>query len=379
MVYTKSVERFSRISGAIIGMVRAESQQLYNRYINSHFEEFPGDAREICKQIVDRLWAGNFHRTSLGHYDFFWIRDFGTVAESLVKLGYGDEVRRTLNWALLQYREAGHVTLCIDRFGNTFNAPARQAIDALPWLLHALVVSDYKLRPIETELLRKSVNRYSKRFLDPVTGDIRSGVRFAEMRDAVRYDRSAYAISLVGRLSVCAKQLGLTFPFDVTVYQKLLDEKYWNGKYYQADRSTNVWSSESGLMPFFLKIITDKDKVANTCEYIRENEYSIRYPLTYCRSGREFRYRFGMGHWLMPEYQGTTVWTWLGAFYLHILHEYDRPEYDEEYRKLEALIMRHRTFPELVNEDGTWYKVPIYSGDPGMIWAALFLDLPKAS
>lgn len=372
------MERFLRVSGAVLGIIRAWFQQLYNRYIDPHFEEFDGDAREICEQIVSRLTEGDFHRTSLGHFDFFWIRDFGTVAESLVRLGHKDEVRRTLNWAMLHYMEVGHVTLCIDSRGNTFNAPARQAIDALPWLLHALVVSDYELRPIERSFLDAHLYRYIDKFLDPSTGDLRAGVRYAEMRDAINYDRSAYAMTMIARMSICAKKLELDFPFDAEIYRKILHEKYWNGRYFKADRSVNAWSSECGLMPFHLGIITDTDKANSTLDYIRETGYEKVYPLQYCKQDDEFDHRFGMGKWLMPEYQGTSIWTWHGTFYLHVLKEYKRPEYAEEYAKFEKLILRHRTFPELLNADGTWYKVPIYSGDPGMIWAALFLDLPEA-
>jgi hypothetical protein len=31
----------------------------------------------------------------------------------------------------------------------------------------------------------------------------------------------------------------------------------------------------------------------------------------------------------------------------------------------------------MLNLDGSWYYAPIYRGDPGMVWAALFLELPK--
>lgn len=77
----------------------------------------------------------------------------------------------------------------------------------------------------------------------------------------------------------------------------------------------------------------------------------------------------------MPNYTGTSIWTWHGTFYLHSLKKFKRPEYKIEYEKFEKLIKRHKTYPELLNPDGTWYKSPTYSGDPGMVWAALFLDL----
>lgn len=109
----------------------------------------PGDAREICQQIVDRLWYGDFYRTSLGHYNFFWMRDFGTVADSLVRLNHATRVHHTLRWAMRHYRRGGRIKLCIDKNGNVFNAPGLPSIDALPWLLHSFVVSHYSLNADE--------------------------------------------------------------------------------------------------------------------------------------------------------------------------------------------------------------------------------------
>lgn len=370
------MERFNRYFGALFGTLRAWSRQIFNRYFG-RIQRFDGNSREVCEQIIERLWQGDFYRTSLGHFDFFWMRDFGTVADSLTKLGHGDKVRHTLNWALLNFMKADHVTQCIDKAGNTFNAPAKKSVDALPWLLHSLVVSDYKLRPMERKFLNKRLKNYAAVYLHPKTGDLLPGLRYAELRDAVDYDRSAYAISLIGRLSVCAKQLELEFPFWPDVYQKILNEKYWNGRFFKADRSTNAWSSECGLLPFFLGVIDDAKKANATFDYIREAGYQRIHPLEYCKDWQKFNFRFGMGNFLMPNYTGTTIWTWHGTFYLHSLKKFKRAEYDEEYKKFAALIDRHRTYPELVNPDGSWYKAPLYRSDPGMVWAALFLELPK--
>jgi hypothetical protein len=129
-------------------------------------------------------------------------------------------------------------------------------------------------------------------------------------------------------------------------------------------------------MPFHLGIIEDKEKANQTLDYIEKLGYQKLYPLEYCKDWKKFHYRFGMGHLIMPNYTGTTIWTWHGTFYLSLLKKYKRPEYGREYTKFEQLILRHRTYPELLNLDGSWYKAPFYSSDPGMIWAALFLALP---
>jgi len=363
-----------RTTGAALGLIRAESRLLRNRYFGK-IERFDGTAKQICAQIVARLWEGDFYRTSLGHFDFFWMRDFGTVAESLVNLGEGKRVHHTLRWALLHYRRANTITLCIDQAGNTFNAPASRSIDALAWLLHSLVVSNYTLNKAEHAFLQTQLITYAKAYLDPKTGDLLN-IRYAEMRDAVHYDRSAYSIALIGRLAQCAKELRLTaFPFTPEKYAADLMSNYWNGNYFSADRSNTAFSAECALMPFFLHVIDDATLVDKTMEYITAAGMNKLYPLQYGEHAEQFKYRIGMGKYLMPNYTGTTIWTWHGTFYLHILKRYNRPEYAQQYANFAKMIERHGTYPELVNPDGSWYNAPIYKADPGMVWAALFQEL----
>ena len=283
-----------RRTGAILGMLRAEYRQIANRYFGK-IERFDGDAREVCEQIVEQLWEGDFYRTSLGHYDFFWMRDFGTVAESLVRLGHTDKVQHTLKWAMHHYRRAGTITLCIDKAGNTFNAPAKKSVDALPWLLHSLVVSNYPLNKAEHAFLQKRLRHYTKKFLDTNTGMLRP-VRYAEMRDAVNYDRSAYSIALIGRLATCAEQLELdAFVFPPETYRRALLEEYWNGDFFKADLSNDVYSSECALIPFFLHVIDDSALAEKTFAYIERHKLNKPYPLKYGKHAERLNSRPGMG------------------------------------------------------------------------------------
>jgi hypothetical protein len=366
--------------GGILGTLRAEYRQLHNRYYGT-IEHIDGSAQEVCATIVDRLWEGDFYRTSLGHFDFFWMRDFGTVCESLVKLGNVTRVHHTLRWALYHYRRAGAVTTCIDKAGNTFNAPARRSVDALPWLLHCIAVSEYYPSESEKKFLEKQLQKYTRMFLEKDTGNLRRKIRFAEMRDAVFYDRSAYSIALIARMARCVEELKLEgFTFKEKQYRDDLMKNYWNGEYFVADRSTPVFSAECALMPFFLNVIDDRDLADKTVDYITKAKLNAIYPMQYGEEGHAhlFKYRIGMGQRLMPNYTGTSIWTWHGTFYLHVLRKYGRPEYHVQYANFAAMIERHGNYPELLNQDGSWYYAPIYRSDPGMVWAALFLELPKS-
>lgn len=368
---------YVRAVGAILGLIRAEFRQLRNRYFGK-IERFHGTPQEICAQIIDRLWEGDFYRTSLGHFDFFWMRDFGTVAESLTNLGHQKKVHHTISWIMRHYRRAGIVKQCVDKAGNVFNAPARHSVDALPWLLHTIVASDYILNKSQRVFIEKQLKGYIKRFLDPKSGMLKKA-HYAEMRDAVYYDRSAYSIALIGRMAHCVEALQLQqFPFPAHLYEEVLVKEYWNGRFFNADKATKVFSAESALMPFFLKVVNDADKVDATMDFINEQKLNLPYPLQYGQKDEIFNHRLGMGKWAMPNYTGTTIWSWHATFYLHVLKRYGRPEYKQQYEKFSELIARHQTYPELTNPDGSWYNVPIYKADPGMVWAALFLELEAA-
>lgn len=361
-----------RVIGVVFGTLRAEYRQLVNRYFG-RIDKFPGDARAICSQILSLLWEGDFYRTSLGHFDFFWMRDFGTVCESLVALGHRDRVHHTLRWALRRYKRSGHVTLCIDTVGNCFNAPGR-SIDALPWLLHCLVVSEYPLNKSDIAFLNKALKKHDKAYLDDY-GHVRS-MKFAEMRDAVMYDRSAYAVTMVARMADCARELGLTWVYDSRQYRELLIRSYWNGHFFKADFHTDAFSAECALFPFFMRIIEDKDMVHQTFRYIDKQRLNEPYSLVYTNTPEKFKYHSWMTAPWMPNYEGATIWSWHGEYYLHLLHRYNHPSYKKEYEKFCQMVELHGTFPEMLNLDGSWYYAPVYRSDPGMVWVALFLELP---
>lgn len=373
------MKSFVRRYGAIAGILRAEYRQISHRYFHPHLPHFEGDARDISAQVVEGCWNGTFYQTSLGHYDFFWMRDFGTTAQSLVNLGHKDRVQQTMAWAMKHYRRANTVTLCIDGYGNTFNAPAKKSIDALPWLLHTLLACDYKLNKTEHEFLQTRLRHYSKKFIDRKDGMLKY-VRYAELRDAVTYDRSAYSVAMLGRLSYCANKLGLdAFLFPPETYRRALIDQYWNGTFFRADLSNDTFSSECALVPFLLNVVDDRDMAAATFNYIEKKKLNRPYPMQHGEHDDRFKHRLGMGPIIMPNYTGSTVWTWFGTFYLHLLHRYDRPEYGTQYRRLAQLVEKYHVYPELITPEGEWYKAMAYKSDPGMIWAGLFLDLPKPS
>lgn len=355
------------------GHVHAGLNLLRHRYLQ-RVKRYKGNARTICEHIISGVWNKKFYYTSLGHYKYFWVRDFGTVAESLMKLGHEERVHKTIRWALHHYRRSEKVTLCIDYLGQVFNAP-EQSIDALPWLLHAIVVSGYSLSDRERVFLEVQLLEYKETFLTE-DGMLHSG-HYAELRDAVLYHKSAYAVAMIARMARCVHHLHLAgFPFPAAQYKDLLLKKYWNGHYFSGDAETDAFSAECALFPFVLDIFDDHGMATKTFDYINKERLNIPYPLHYTNKPLSFHYRWwAVSPLIMPNYAGTTIWTWHGVFYLQLLKKYNREEYASEYTKITDMIERFGTFPELLHPDGSWYKTPAYKGDEAMIWCAIYLAL----
>lgn len=353
------------------GHITAFGKLMAHRYLK-RIHRFTGTPEQICRQVLDHLWNREFYLTSIGHYTYLWIRDFGTVTAALIELGYQNRVHATLRWALKHYRRHGRVTLCIDSLGQTFNIP-EQSIDALPWLLHAIVVSEYQLSKPEREYLELQLYDYAKTYLDK-SGMLHEG-HYAELRDGVLYHQSAYAVTMVARLAQCVQHLGLRgFYFHAKQYRKLLLDTYWNGHYFNADSRTSVFSAECNLFPFVLGIIQDADKARSVLDYIDKTHLNSPYPMRYTNDASAFRHRW-WARSVMRNYADTTVWTWHGVFYLQLLKQYEHPDYPKQLASFESMITRYGTFPELLRPDGSWYKTLIYKSDDGMVWCALYLAL----
>ena len=171
---------------------------------------------------------------------------------------------------------------------------------------------------------------------------------------------------------VMIRELGLP----ASVLQGDLEEAYLNGSYFKADLGTNAFSAECSLLPFWLGIIKDEDKLRSLLRAIEEKRLQEPVALRYTDEPRAFRYRW-WARTIMRDYAGGTVWSWMGAMYLDLLARAGAPEEARERAKFDAMIGRIGAFPELLRPDGTLYETPFYRAERGMIWAALYLAPPS--
>src|SRR4029453_11252645 len=80
---------------------------------------------------------------------------------------------------------------------------------------------------------------------------------------------------------------------------------------------------------------------------------------------------------LLPDYQGNTVWTSLGAMYLQVLGPIDPDLAALETARYVELIERDQTFWEVLGQDGRIYVSPrwIMISEESMLWSSIFGDL----
>jgi hypothetical protein len=271
--------------------------------------------------------------------------------------------------------KAGKLTTCISVKGKVFDVPL-VSIDALPWMVYLLNLAETRLTGEQRDFLAKQLEIYSTYFIDPTTGQVREGLDYCEVRDAARYSQSAYAVAMLHVLKRDGKVLGLAvdahLPLD---YQALLLKDYWNGSYFNADRGNSAFSAECNLLPLWLGV-GGAEHARGVIDEIERRGLADPYPMRYTDEQKSFSYRW-WAKIIMPNYAGTTIWTWHGALYLHALKNAGSSLYEKRKDSFEALLSRYQTFPELLNSDGTWYKSLFYQAERGMSWAAIYLDAVK--
>lgn len=335
-------------------------------------QRFQGSAEAICRQIIEVCWNGRYLQTGLGNYLELWVRDLGVCTAALCRIGARDRARASWVWALDRFARTGRITTTITQGGRPVNFPF-ESHDALPWILHALcALGDRALLEKYRPFLESQIQQYAETIVDTATGALRRA--FAGIRDLVRYQASAYNTVMLGMLSRDLQILGLPNPFRAFDYGAILLQRFWTGTHFRADAIGDHFSSEANLFPFWTGLVDDAARWGKIHRTFHALGLTLQYPVRYAPEMHVFSARWDQT-FILRNYQGTTIWTWLGAIYLQLAKRYGSPGRAKEEDAFRSMIERYGTFPEVLNPDGSWYRTTFYSSDEGMLWAALYLDL----
>ena len=349
------------------------------RQLRGH-KRHPGDAASIVRSCIEACWNGRTFTASPGHFDMFWTRDLSFSVPSLVRLGHGERVRASMAYGLdVWTRRRSHITTTIhyfDRPGDVFE----YGVDSLPLFLAALRTADaVDLVDKHRGWLQAEVDHFYRRVVDPATGLVRADRKFSAHRDTVINRSNAYGNTMVALLAKTIEETGwLASPFERHFegdYGRLLLEHFWSGNHFRDALGDETVSGEANVWPFYAGVIDDPAIIRPALAHLALNGFCDPYPLRYETSRRPEREVWLTRH-ILPDYQGSTVWTSLGAMYLQVLRTIDPVLAASETARYVEWIERDGTFWEVMNSQGQNWVSPrwLMIGEESMLWSSIFLD-----
>ena len=341
----------------------------------------PGDAAAIIRACIDACWNGRTFTASPGHFDMFWTRDLAFSTPALVRIGEGERVRASFGYALdVWTRRRSHVTTTINYGGRPADV-FEYGVDSLPLLLAALRVAGADdLVDRHRGWLTAEVAWFADRVVDPTTGLVRADRTYSAHRDTVVNRSTAYGNTMVALLAKTLAETGwvespLERHFDRD-HGRLLREHFWDGDRFRDTLGGQAVSGEANVWPFFTGVVADRRMIASSLAYLEANGFCDPFPLRYetiRRPGREV----WLTRHVLPDYQGTTVWTSLGAIYLQLLRTVDADAAEHQVGRYRDWIERDGTYWEVLDGRGRPWVSPrrLFIGEESMLWSAIFLDV----
>jgi hypothetical protein len=349
------------------------------RHVRGHTRH-SGSAPSIIRACIEACWNGRTFTASPGHFDMFWTRDLSFSVPSLMRLGHGDRVRASLAYALATWtRRRSHITTTIhyfDRPGDVYE----YGIDSLPLILAALrsagaedLVARYR------SWLQAEIDHFHRMVVDPATGLVRSDRKYSAHRDTVVNRSNTFGNTMVALLAKTIDETGwFESPFERYFrgeYDRLLIEHFWDGDHFRDALGDDTVSGEANIWPFYTGVVADAEVIQSALGYLHDNGFCDPLPLRYETRRRPEREVWLTRH-VLPDYQGTTVWTSLGAMYIQVVRTVNPLLAQVETDRYVNWIERDGTFWEVMNSAGEnwvsrrWFLI----GEESMLWSAIFLD-----
>ena len=335
--------------------------------------KYSGTAQQICEQIVKGCWNGRYFQISTQNFPQFWTRDFGWCVQALLKQDYKPEINQTLRYALNRFKETGKITTTISSEGKPFNFP-NEAVDSLPWLIHAIKVSKFHYLPFQL-FLNREIKRFFKEIIDEQTGLVTPKKQFSSMKDFAVRKSSCYDNSMVGLLAKDLVGMKLDNPFSQFNYSDLLKRHFWNGEYFFDDlRKKDYVAGDANLFPFILGLIKDREMMEAAIKKIQENELDQPLPLKYSKGTDDINFIW-QERIAMKDYESNAVWTHMGPFFIKLVKHFDKEKAKEYKQAYKELIEKYQGYPEVLNSKGKPFQTWFYYCDRSILWAVNYLDL----
>ncbi len=366
---------------AILPAYVSSGARIARRALRGHVRH-AGSTEEIVGAVLERCWDGDRYAASGGQFRQFWARDFGFSAPALMRLGHGDRVDASLDWALSAWGRAGRITTTI--FPGRRPADVWDyGVDSLPLVLRALraAPSGERLVSVHAALLATEVRRFGSVVVDPASGLVGTGRRLSTHRDTVATACNAYANAMVASLERDLRETGwFPAPFARGSADRLV-AAFWRGDHFaegpRGGVDADLVTGDANVVPFWLGVVPDDLGAAAMLAAIEAAGLADPLPLRY--SAAPSRDADRVQRVFVPDYQGTAIWTSLGAMAIEISLRVDPDRGARWLRGHLDVVERDGTVWEVLDRSLMPYRgrVGLWRADEAMLWGALLLDLAR--
>lgn len=357
-----------------------EGMRIFSRSLRARlrgFRNYKGNARQICSQIVSECFNGTYFQASGGHFCQFYTRDFGWCTDSLLKLGYREEIIKTLSYALDIFSRHEKITTSITPSGIPFDFPS-YAPDSLAFLIRSLRAADAKIL-IEkyAAFLGREIKKFFDIVIDKDTGLVRKDRHFSSMKDHSLRESSCYDNVMAAMLAKEIENIGIfENPFKGYSFKKTIKDNFWNGSYFLEDLSGNHYiTGDSNVFPFWCSIFSSRKMLKSSISSMQEACLDKPFPLRYSSGPRLAKQKFIALEFFAKNYERDTVWTHMGPLYISLVKKISKDDFSTYCQQYKKLIEEHKNYLEIFTPKGKPYHTPFYYSDESMLWAALFLTL----
>ncbi len=369
------------LAPAILPAYATSGLRIARRVVRGHIRH-PGTAEEIIAAVIERCWDGHRFAASGGQFGQFWARDFGFAAPALVRLGYADRVDASLDWALDAWARAGRITTTIFAGGRPADV-WDYGVDSLPLVLRALRATPAGdlLVARHARLLEAEVRTFGEVVVDPATGLVRAGRRLSTHRDTVATSCNAYANAMVALLERELRATGwFGVPFAPGAADRLVGA-FWRGDHFAegpvGSPDADVVTGDANVVPFWVEAVPDELGAAAMLSVLDGAGLADPLPLRYSATRPTHEDR--VQRLFVPDYQGTAIWTSLGAMATEVALRADPPRGERWLGGHLGVVERDGTVWEVLDGALAPYRgrLGIWRADEAMLWGAILLDLAR--
>ncbi|MDD5086947.1 MAG: hypothetical protein PHV16_04305 [Candidatus Nanoarchaeia archaeon] len=356
-----------------------EGISIFNRSLKVRFKgikKYNGSPENILKKIIDNCWSGRVFNASAGHFNLFYMRDFGISVQALVNLGYEQRVVKTLKSILEIYSNNDKITTTISKSRAAFDFPCYTP-ESVAYLLHSIRISGANdLVENHKFFIEKEIRKAFFQSFDSERGIVRKDKFFSSMKDNALRNSSLYNNVMIAMLAEDIDYFKLHNPFKSYNFKKIIKDKFWNGSYFLDDLSgENYIAGDANVFPYWTGLFDSKKMIKLSLDAVYNEGLDRPFPLKYTKEKPGDYLLFANA--LAPNYEGNTIWTNIGQCFIDVVNKVDKEKAKEYVNQYLKNLKKYKNYIEVFNPDGTPYKTFFYYADTGMLWSSMLLDSMK--